>query len=234
LRKDISSLPYLDKEDPWSSHSIIVQWLKELPEKNTILDIGTASGTLGRLCAGSGLIRKGIEPNCTWATLAKPYYEELLNCTINDAEDEFLQGANAVVLADVLEHLADPENTLMRLIYLQQPDCQFMISVPNIANIWIRLNLLIGRFDYTERGILDKSHLRFFTRKSFDDLLKKCDLNIMEIKSTPIPLNLIHNFFSDNPIGRSIHYLLSITTRLLPSLLGYQFVVLTKKSMKRK
>jgi 2-polyprenyl-3-methyl-5-hydroxy-6-metoxy-1,4-benzoquinol methylase len=224
-----SNLPYVDKEDPWSSHAIIARWLRKLPEKSVILDIGTASGTIGRLCNGLGFFRKGIEPDITWAELARPYYEELSIGTIEDSQDEFIQGADAVILADVLEHLPDPETTLNRVASLQHPKCLLIISVPNIANIWVRLNLLFGHFEYSERGILDRTHLRFFTRSSFLRLLDMCGLDCTQFQSTSIPLNLIHPFFRVNTFGKYLHRALAAVTRFLPSILGYQFIVLAAK-----
>lgn len=226
---DFSNLPYVDKEDPWSSHSIIAKWLGGLPEKSVILDIGTASGTIGRLCNGLGFIRKGIEPNTAWAELASPYYEDLSIGSIEDTKNEFIQGADAVILADVLEHLPEPETTLDRIVSLQQPECLIVISVPNVANMWVRINLLFGRFEYSERGILDRTHLRFFTRSSFIRLLDRCNLDYKQFQPTPIPLNLVHPFFRVNPIGRQLHHALAAVTQFFPSLLGYQFVVLAVK-----
>ncbi|MGE5251012.1 MAG: class I SAM-dependent methyltransferase [Bacteroidota bacterium] len=226
---DLSKLPYVDKEDPWSSHAVIARWLRKLPENSVILDIGTASGTIGRLCNGLGLVRKGVEPNSAWAELARPYYEDLSVTSIEAAENEFIQGADAVILADVLEHLPDPETTLKRVVSLQQPECLIIISVPNVANIWVRLNLLFGRFEYSERGILDQTHLRFFTRSSLVGLLDRCNLDCRQFQPTPIPLNVVHPFFRVSAAGRRLHQALAAVTRFLPSLLGYQFVVLAVK-----
>lgn len=222
-------LPYIDKVDPWSSHSILSKWLKGLPEKSIILDIGTASGTIGRFCDGLGFVRKGIEPDPKWAELAKPYYEFLSNKAIEEVDKEFIQGADAVILADVLEHLSEPETILKRVTNLQQPDCLIMISVPNVANIWIRLNLLLGRFEYSDRGILDRTHLHFFTRASFIRLLNQSNLEIIEFRSTPIPLTILNSFFETNPLGRFIHKVLATCTQLFPTILGYQFVVLARR-----
>jgi hypothetical protein len=92
----------------------------------------------------------------------------------------------------------------------------------------VRLNLLLGRFDYADRGILDRTHLRFFTRKTLVAMLENAGLEILSIRSTPIPLELVSDFFVTPP-GRLIHALLAKCTSLLPSLLGYQFVVDARK-----
>jgi 2-polyprenyl-3-methyl-5-hydroxy-6-metoxy-1,4-benzoquinol methylase len=190
-----------------------------------VLDVGAASGTLGRLCRGETLRLKGIEPNPVWAEMARPFYQEMYVGKVETSPAEYLAGVNAVVLADVLEHLPDPKTTLDSLVEEQAPGCWFILSVPNIANLWIRLSLLFGHFDYSERGILDRTHLHFFTRSTFFDFLQKAGLEIKECVATPIPLDLVHPFFEQNAVGRWLHGVLATVTRWFPTLLGYQFVV---------
>jgi hypothetical protein len=231
MKEDIPTLPYKDKNDPWSSHGIIAGWLSTLPSKSKVLDIGTGSGTIGRLCNDFSLSMRGIEPNPDWARLARPYYEDFLNLPIEKVSDEFIKRMDAIILADVLEHLPDPETVLLHITSLQTTGCQMLISVPNVANLWIRLNLLGGRFEYTDRGILDRTHLHFYTRHSFERLLKQCGLVIRSYKVTPVPLNLLHPFFQHNPFGRLVFRIWAYKTQLFPTLLGYQFVAMATKKV---
>lgn len=217
--------PYIDKDDPWSSHSRIRTWLAELPAGTTILDVGAATGTLGRMCAGRGLIVHGIEPNAAWAEQARPAYDALVCGMLDDAPDQFLAGHDVVVCADVIEHMAQPEAALRRLLALQPAGCRCIISVPNVANIWVRLNLLAGRFEYTDRGILDRTHLRFFTQRSFGAFLAAVGLRPTRFEVTPIPLNLVHPLFQRTRWGRALHAGLDRLTHAWPALLGYQFIV---------
>jgi hypothetical protein len=104
-----------------------------------------------------------------------------------------------------------------------------MISVPNVANLWVRLNLLFGVFDYADRGILDRTHLRFFTRKTLAAMVKNVGLDIVSIQVTPIPLELVSSFFI-SPVGKEIYSAFAWLTSLFPTLMGYQFIVEAKKS----
>jgi 2-polyprenyl-3-methyl-5-hydroxy-6-metoxy-1,4-benzoquinol methylase len=221
----LEKLPYVDKEDRWSSHTLISRYLAGYPNGTRILDIGTASGTMGRMCAGSGFVLDGIEPEMSWAAMARPYYRNVLCCTLDLAPQDFLQDHQVVILADVLEHLPNPEKALRQLVSLQPKGAVFIISVPNVANLWVRLNLLFGRFDYTNRGILDRTHLRFFTRKTLIEMLGETGLSARRLDVTPIPLNLVHPFFGVNSLGRSLHGRFATLTRIFPNLLGYQFIV---------
>lgn len=216
--------PYEEKTHPWSSHRQIVAALAGLPKGARVLDVGAASGTLGKLCEGMSLAVRGIEPEARWIESGRRYYQDVLVSTIDDAPEDFLRDHSAVVCGDVLEHLPDPDRTLSRLVALQRPGSRFIVSVPNVANIWVRLNLLFGRFDYTDRGILDRTHLRFFTRRSFIGFLSRSGLAVQRVSVTPIPLDLVSPFFARSVFGRNLFRLLAGATRVWPTLLGFQLV----------
>ncbi|MBV5337477.1 MAG: hypothetical protein J0653_05890, partial [Deltaproteobacteria bacterium] len=95
-------------------------------------------------------------------------------------------------------------------------------------NLWARLNLLFGNFDYTDRGILDRTHLRFFTRKTLMSMIKNTGLEIVSVQVTPIPLELVSSFFVTPP-GKIFHAAFAGLTSFLPTLLGYQFIVEARK-----
>jgi 2-polyprenyl-3-methyl-5-hydroxy-6-metoxy-1,4-benzoquinol methylase len=226
--------PYADKTHPWSSHRQIVAALKGLPTGSKVLDVGAASGTLGRLCEGMSLVLRGIEPEEKWIESGRRYYRDVLVSTIDDAPDDFLRDHSAVVCGDVLEHLANPDWTLRRLVSLQRPGSMFVVSVPNVANVWVRLNLLCGRFDYTDRGILDRTHLRFFTRRSFMRFLAGSGLDVHRVAVTPIPLDLVSPFFARSIFGRNLFRLLAAATRAWPTMLGFQLVATCQVSQRSK
>src|SRR5688500_8997629 len=114
--------PYVDKDDdPWSSHNQIKALLARRPAGTRVLDVGTATGTLGRMCQGTGFVMTGIEPNQEWVRVARPYYERLVCAMLDEAPDELLRDHDVVVCADVLEHMPRPEQALQRLVRLQRP-----------------------------------------------------------------------------------------------------------------
>lgn len=200
------------------------------PPGTRVLDIGTAAGTLARICRSHDFNMSGLEPNPEWARLAEPYYDRLICSTLDHAPDEFLAGYDVVVCADVLEHLPDPQAALHRIVSLQRPGAAFLVSVPNVANITVRLALLAGKFNYTDRGILDRTHLKFFTRRSFLEFVHDQQLQVEALHTTPIPLNLVHPFFETSWFGRSLHGMLARITCVFPGLFGYQFIVKAVKA----
>lgn len=221
-------LPYHDKPSRWSSHSRIVARLNSLPAQNKVLDVGTATGMLARLCPNKSLRFFGVETNADWAQVASSFYEKIWVQSIDVMDEELLKGYNAVILGDILEHLSAPEVVLKKLVSLQASDSIFIISVPNIANFWVRLNLLLGRFDYADRGILDRTHLRFFTRKTLIEMIKNAELTVVSVQVTTVPLELVSTFFA-SPSGKALHAVFAWLTLLFPTFLGYQFIVEAKK-----
>jgi hypothetical protein len=101
-----------------------------------------------------------------------------------------------------------------------------IISVPNIAHLWIRLLLLIGRFDYLDRGILDHSHLRFFTERSLCAMLADAGLSIERFTATPAPLYQILPVSWHRGWVKATHAINAVIARKVRRLLGYQFIVL--------
>ncbi len=225
--------PYTDKLNRWSSHQQIAAMLEDLPKGARVLDVGAGSGTLARLCKEQGYYFCGIEPHAEWLGDAKELYAELFHGSLEETPGDYLEDYSAVVCADVLEHLVHPKQQLERLINAQSGGCLFIISVPNIANLWVRINLLFGRFDYADKGILDNTHLHFYTKKTFLTLLRTVGLEIQELRFTPIPLELAIPSLSHNTIGRGIIDLSATMTKLWPTLLGYQWIAKATKSKPR-
>ena len=115
--------PYTDKLNSWSSHNRIAAMLAGLPSESRVLDVGAASGTLARVCAGRGYIMRGIEPNGIWLEKSRNLYSEIFEGSLEQAPDSYLAGHSAVVCGDVLEHLVQPEAQLKRLVKAQLDGC---------------------------------------------------------------------------------------------------------------
>ncbi len=189
-----------------------------------VVEIGTADGILGRMLTPRSYRLVGVEIDADWAEKAGPYYDTMIHADIQQVDLDIFRGVDCVIFGDVLEHLPRPEKTLGGIVAQLSRDSVCIISVPNVANIWVRLNLLAGRFDYAKRGILDETHLRFFTRKTFLRMLANSGLIVNEVAYTPIPLNLLHPVFAKTGPGRMIHQLLYTLTRWFPTLFAYQMI----------
>ena len=139
-----------------------------------------------------------------------------------------LQGKrfDRVLLLDVLEHLVHPHNILRDCREVLSPAGALVVSVPNIANITTRLMLFFGRFNYADRGILDRTHVKFFTRKTARALLEENGYRVLEEKFTVMPLERVTGVSAASPAMKFLNYGLSLLTRAFPGLFGYQVMFL--------
>ena len=133
---------------------------------------------------------------------------------------------DVIVYGDVLEHLVDPLRVLVDLDRSLDAGGFVIISVPNIAHLWIRLLLLLGHFDYLDRGILDHSHLRFFTERSLRAMLADAGLTTERFTATPAPLYQILPASWHRRWVAATHSINALIARKVRRLLGYQFIVL--------
>ena len=102
------------------------------------------------------------------------------------------------------------------------------MSLPNVANIWVRLNLLFGRFNYSRVGILDETHLRFFTLQTIKKLVDDSGFDVISVNATPIPLPVM---LPSTSKGRSLGFLHLLNwglTKLRSTLFGYQFILVCR------
>ena len=133
-----------------------------------------------------------------------------------------------ILMMDVLEHLLDPERILRESQQFLAPGGSAIVSLPNVANLWVRLLLLLGRWDYAERGILDRTHLHFYTRKTARRLIISCGYTIEREMASVIPVELAFGLSHRNPFMKALNWVLAFITRIWPTLFGYQFVFLAR------
>ncbi|MBI4780541.1 MAG: glycosyltransferase [Oscillatoriophycideae cyanobacterium NC_groundwater_1537_Pr4_S-0.65um_50_18] len=139
------------------------------------------------------------------------------------------QRFDKVLLPDVLEHLRFPERLLFDCMGVLKPEGLLLVSVPNVANITVRLSLLLGRWNYTERGILDKTHYRFYTHATSRRLLEANGYEVIKRMTTIMPIELVLGLPSSNPLMVLLNRVLALATALMPGLLGYQCVFVARR-----
>jgi 2-polyprenyl-3-methyl-5-hydroxy-6-metoxy-1,4-benzoquinol methylase len=133
-----------------------------------------------------------------------------------------------VLLLDLLEHLLDPENLLREVRPTLKENGRLIVSLPNVANITVRVALLFGRFTYTDRGILDRTHLHLYTRRTARALLENAGWEILEARTTVMPLELVLGWDPEKPLMRTITAVMAVFTKIFPGLFGYQLVYLAR------
>jgi len=211
------SVDLTDRNSAWTKIVTMV------PERSRVLEIGCASGTLSRFLAQVHRCTvTGVEINAAAAAEAAPFCQTVL---VADVEANILDTLNepfdVIILADVLEHLRDPEGVLRRTHRHLTKDGVILLSLPNIAHWSVRYELLRGRFSYADSGLLDATHLRFFTYRSACDLIARAGFQILSF-------DVVHRcplYWRLSSLYRVYETLINRFVRnCAPNLLGYQLI----------
>ncbi|HET8566538.1 MAG TPA: class I SAM-dependent methyltransferase [Solirubrobacterales bacterium] len=206
------------------AESVHADVVRLVGEGMRVLELGPATGYMSRAMVRRGCSVVGIELDPAMAEQASAVCDRVIVGDIDELDLEQELGEerfDAVVAADVLEHLKDPLAALIRLRRFLQPDGYFVLSVPNVAHGSVRLALLSGHFDYREAGLLDSTHLRFFTRESFEQLLDEAELGLAELHRHELNLDASEVAFDPEVIPPALREELERD----PDARTYQFVV---------
>ncbi len=215
---------YTYKENRYSSHRRVLNAVKSLGELQglRVLDVGCGSGALAARLAQMGCHVVGLDIHDS--PEAQSACAEFFVCDLDQGlpltpERRF----DCIILADILEHVKVPEDLLERVDRHLAPGGNVIAVTGNVAHLYVRLMLLLGQFRYSERGILDRTHRRFFTRATFLKLFRDCGIKVLSQNFCPIPFEKV--------LGRPqwLHESLTAVSMFLawlwPSLFAYQIVV---------
>ena len=170
---DSSSERYARLVEQHGLSSVHHEILRQVGSGKRVLELGCSTGFIGRLMAAQGCRVDGVELDDEAASIARPYYGHI---HVGSLDDESLLGRiagpyDAVICTEVLEHLSRPEGVLRACRRWLKDGGFALISVPNVAHWTTRWRLLTGRWTYQESGILDHTHLRFYTYWSAKDFV---------------------------------------------------------------
>jgi glycosyltransferase involved in cell wall biosynthesis len=233
----VTSPEYRFKHDEHSSHGKIKKVIENL-KLGSVLDVGCAGGEISDFAAQIGHKVVAVDINqpqnqLTNAIFVQHDLDKGLPLTIDGKFD-------LIVCADVLEHLRTPDKLLYDLQERLTTSGKIIASIPNFGNWYPRIRVLLGKFDYDARGILDQSHLRFFTRKSFTRIANTAGYDVTKIWTTGTPFEVMLRGAPKRRI--SWKTMLSVLAkidrglcRLRANLFAYQFIFeLTPKTSRRR
>lgn len=170
------------KRSRLSSHGQLLSLVGSTPQR--VLDIGCGPGELARLLVEQGHHVTGTDVRRPDVDLEAFFEADLFRGLPEDLRD---RSFDVILLADVLEHLPDPLALLRQAVDLLQPDGRVLVSLPNAVHWSVRAQVAMGRFEYANKGIMDRGHLRFFTRRSAERLFEEAGLSVKEHRTTPVP-----------------------------------------------
>jgi 2-polyprenyl-3-methyl-5-hydroxy-6-metoxy-1,4-benzoquinol methylase len=161
---------------------------RALARASRVLDVGCDTGRFGEaLRREKGCEVHGIERDTAAAREAATRLHQVYERAIEtERAFEGLGGFDAVLFLDVLEHLYDPWVALRGALGVLRPGGALYAVVPNIAHVSVVRRLLLGRFDYEQHGTMDRTHVRWFTRKSFAQALGDAGLVDVDVSVIPV------------------------------------------------
>ncbi len=169
-----------------------------------VLDVGCGTGALGELLEKNGNHVTGITFSPAEAQIASARLSEVQVQDLNSQAgiEAAVRGTYPVMIfADVLEHLHDPSGTLALLLRKLEPGGRVYVSLPNIACFYVRLRLLFGQFTMSQTGgILDDTHLHFYTLRTARELIRGAGLQIEKVDFVPAPSVWLYQILA--PRGR--------------------------------
>ena len=178
----------VDPDAENNSHSYLLSWVGY---NKSVLEVGCSSGYLTKVMAERGCEVVGIEIDPEAALVAEAWAERVV---VGDIEEGDVwnyvkdESFDVVLLGDVLEHLRDPLGSLRQAVSKLKPSGYVLTSLPNIAHGDVRLSLMLGRFSYADKGLLDHTHVRFFTAETVRQLHAEAGLRIVDTKRVIMPL----------------------------------------------
>jgi len=210
---------YVDlQQTPYRGHQLVIDTVvRHSTPGDWVFEGGVSSGYVAAELVARGLKVDGADIDPVAAEAARAHCDTVLVGDLQTLDLSPLRSDYRVLLfADTVEHIPDPGDLLTRVRPRLRSDGALVLSVPNVANWAMRLGLLFGRFRYTERGILDRTHLRFFTKKTLVELVEAAGYRVVDVTaSVPVP------GVSWGPLCALAHRI----GNLWPSLFAYTFVV---------
>jgi len=178
--------------DAWAA-----RLLRQLPECGRILELGPGPGAMTQVLVARGYQVTVLENDPQAIRALQALDIDIVECNLNDGSDwppklaahTGAQHFDAILACDVLEHLHQPEAVLRRLADFLTPQGHLVISIPNIAYAGVVAALRLGIFDYTDKGQLDTTHVRFFTRRSMETVLLETGWEPRHWQTNRVPID---------------------------------------------
>ena len=213
---------YLYKPFLGSSHHWALSFIRDFSPTARVLDVGPGSGAIGTALKERGIGELyAVEVDERAREHVAPIYKRVEATLEGFAGEKF----DRVLLLDVLEHMDNPAAFLKALREFLSPGAELLVSVPNVAHWSVRLLLLFGYFPYYNRGILDCTHLQFFTRGRIKKILGDAGFTtVSEAASIPPVEFVLPRPLWDNPVYAFLNKLHHGLAQILPGFWGYQLL----------
>lgn len=199
------------EEDMNSNHETmkVVEWIGR---DRKVIECGCYTGHLSSWLKKQGCLVTGIEINTEALKRANPYLVQSISGDIESREtwDAIIdKSSDVVTFMHVLEHLKDPETALRRGVERLNDNGFVIIALPNISNATDRFKMFKGVFEYTDMGVMDRTHLRFFNQKTAREMIEGAGLEIVDYYS-PWRVKPVKEFFEHVPFFNTVGKFLKV------------------------
>jgi glycosyltransferase involved in cell wall biosynthesis len=222
-----ASEAYDGKQADDSSHGQVLRWLARR-RPGRVLDLGCSDGHLAARLRACGHYVTGVD--LVAHNGVKERVDRFVEADLEHGVPPGVDGSYDVVLAaDVLEHVRSPGQILDDVRGLLAPGGSLLVSVPNFGHWYPRVRVALGRFDYDRRGILDRDHVRFFTRRSFERLVVDGGYRVARRSGTGLPFEVVDRGGNGQEAGtgsvaRALSRIDRAAVAARPQLFAYQFL----------
>jgi 2-polyprenyl-3-methyl-5-hydroxy-6-metoxy-1,4-benzoquinol methylase len=214
-------IPYTLKRSPTGSHMQIVAAIRP---GSRVLDLGCSQGLLARPLREKGASVTGVDarPPAEVAEELELYFQRDLEGPLDlPVGREF----DYVVVSDVIEHLRNRVQLLRGARRFLKPGGRLLISTPNVALWFYRLSLLVGRFEYGPRGVLDQTHVRLFTRATFRREVERAGFHVLRERVTALPFEVVFESTGRSRLVAAVARAYHGLARAWPALFAYQHLL---------
>lgn len=217
---------YVYRSSPNTSHQVILGLVDR--DNQRMLDVGCGAGYLAEALRVRGNSVVGVDERA-----ADGVHERVTELIETDLDREPIPWEgdpfDYVVMADILEHLRDPQPILKQCDRLLTEDGAIIVSVPNVAHWSARISLLLGRFAYTSRGIFDRSHLRFYTLASIRAEIEAAGFEVERVEATIAPLDELLPEGALSGLAHLVNWIQVTGNRIWKELFAYQVVLRARR-----